>query len=526
MPRRDTILFAILALAAAWISIRLVRLPDYTDAYYHFNAAARLANGQGLTDVYLWTYLGAPPELPESGVFPSHLYWMPLTSIITAAGLWLSGGAADTAALLFMPLLAGMYGLAFWLGGKLGDSRRHAWAAGLLAIFNGFFIRFWGAVDTFTPYAFLGGACLALMGVAHGRGRLWLWAAAGIFAGLGHLTRADGLLLVLVGAGLLIFDGLRRSAAWRDVLRSLSLLIGAYLLTMLPWFVRNLMLVGTPLPVGGTQAVWFTEYNDLFNFPPGASPSDLLANGAGLLIATRWEALVNNLGTFIAVEGWVIGAPFMLFGLWLLRRRRFLAPLTVYALGLHAAMTLVFPFPGYRGGLFHSAAALIPFWAALAVIGVDGAVAAVARRRRHWNVVAARRVFTAGLIGIAVALTLFVGARGGSGGESARPPLYDELLRHLPPDARLLINDPAQLYYHTGLGGTVLPNAQADVIPELAQRYRLTHVLIEYDSAGRPVTTTPLLSLADDPPDFLNPIPIDYPLARLYAIEIPVNPPD
>lgn len=154
MPRRDTILFAILALAAAWISIRLVRLPDYTDAYYHFNAAARLANGQGLTDVYLWTYLGAPPELPESGVFPSHLYWMPLTSIITAAGLWLSGGAADTAALLFVPLLAGMYGLAFWLGGKLGDSRRHAWAAGLLAIFNGFFIRFWGAVDTFTPYAF------------------------------------------------------------------------------------------------------------------------------------------------------------------------------------------------------------------------------------------------------------------------------------------------------------------------------------------------------------------------------------
>ncbi|MFN8564458.1 MAG: hypothetical protein U0703_23210 [Anaerolineae bacterium] len=54
----------------------LIAAPGYTDVYYHLNAANRMASGQGLTDPYVWTYIGALDRLP----MPSHLYWMPLTS--------------------------------------------------------------------------------------------------------------------------------------------------------------------------------------------------------------------------------------------------------------------------------------------------------------------------------------------------------------------------------------------------------------------------------------------------------------
>ena len=103
----------------------------------------------------------------------------------------------------------------------------------------------------------------------------------------------------------------------------------------------------------------------------------------------RWQAegerpLGHNL-VMIGFLGWVIVTPLMLVGWWRRRRDRFLLPFGLYALGLHLAMTFVFPFPGYRGGLLHSAAALIPFWAALGVAGLDDIVEWVARRRRRWN---------------------------------------------------------------------------------------------------------------------------------------------
>ena len=83
MSRRDYLLFALVALIAAVVIVRLIQAPGYADAYYHFNAATRLASGQGLTDAYVWTYIGAPDRLP----MPSHLYWMPLTSVIAGISM-------------------------------------------------------------------------------------------------------------------------------------------------------------------------------------------------------------------------------------------------------------------------------------------------------------------------------------------------------------------------------------------------------------------------------------------------------
>ncbi len=535
--RRSWLVFGVVALIAAWWIVRLIEAPGYTDVFYHYNAAVRVANGQGFTEPYLWTYIGAPDRLPESGVFPSHLYWMPLTSLSAAVGLALFGGDYAAAQIPFTLMLVGTGLIGFWLGNRIGGSLRHAWMAGLITLFSGFYTRFWGTIDTFAPFALAGSACLVMMGLLRNQppppiplpagregakdapisnerervGRAKPLQAAligGMLAGIAHLTRADGLLFVIVGV-MVVLWGVRPHSPTssppaergRNALLLIVALIGGYGVVMLPWAVRNIAEINAPLPLGGTQAAWFRSYDDLFDYPPVNTPETLFADGVGGFIDSRWVALTNNLGTFIAVEGMIVLAPLMLIGLWVRRRDPFLTPFWLYALGLHMAFTLVFPFPGYRGGLLHSAAALVPFWAALGAAGLDDVIGWIASRRRRWRAATARLIFSAALVAYAVGLSVWIGSRGRVIATDQVPELYRTISEVMPDDARVLINDPAMLYTFTGLGGAVIPNESPDVIPEIADRYAITHVVIE--PAGLPA---PMQTVLTNPPTFLREI--------------------
>jgi hypothetical protein len=252
-----------------------------------------------------------------------------------------------------------------------------------------------------------------------------------------------------------------------------------------------------------------------------ATALTFFANGPGILFQSRWEALTGGLMTWIAVEGMIIVTPLMLLAMWQRRSSAFLRGFWIYALGMHLAMTLVFPYPGLRGGVFHSAAALVPWWMALGVVGLDDAIGWIASRRRKWNQQQARRIFSAALVVIAVMLSLSTTlprlAQRGS-----IPALYPALLEQLPPDARVLINDPPQLFYFTGMGGAALPKAAPSAILELARRYDIGYMLLEsgVTEAGDTIwhMPAPLRSIPDAPPDFLTEIAIDVPGVRLYAI--------
>jgi hypothetical protein len=521
---RERILFAAFALAVAFAMTRgFIQGPGFTDAFYHLNAANRLVSGQGLTDTYLWTYIGQPETLPA----PSHLYWLPLTSISAALGMALlnAPGVYWAAQLPFTLMYWLLALIGFWLGLHLGQTRRHAWLTGCLTLFSGFFVRYWGAIDTFAPYALVGAGCLVALGLLVQPGQGWrrvmlLSLGGGALAALGHLTRADGVLLLMVGWAAVLWPFGRQGMDWRPRLLNLCSMTLVYLLVMTPWFARNLSLIGSPLPVGGAQGIWFRQYNDLFAYPPAASPATLFADGLGAFLESRWLAFTNNLGTFIVVEGLVVMAPLMLLGLWNRRREPFLRAFWLYALGLHVMMTLVFPFPGYRGGLFHSAAALVPWWAALGLLGLDDAVDWLARRRRHWRPQSARLIFSMGLLLMALGLTLAISL------PNRVPPVsgpgeYAELASLVPPDERVMINDPARLYYLTGLGGVVLPAASPEVIPEIARRYGVRYLLLEEVTAdgGIPgAAPQELWSILTTPPEFLNPIPLSDPGKRLYEI--------
>jgi hypothetical protein len=547
MTRRSALAFALLALVVAVIFARgLIAAPGYTDVFYHLNAANRFASGQGLTDPYIWTYIGALDHLP----MPSHLYWMPLTSVIAGLSMKLLNVPGDyfAAQFPFTLMFALTACIGFWLGRRIGGTARHSWVAGLLTLFSGFYTKFWGEIDTFAPYALFGSLCLVVIGIGAKwfkqpvegetvgadlrpaptalvpeadraqqavtlRKTLIVWFATGALAGLGHLTRADGLLLLIVAVMMIVWMGGHRRAPLRSALLGLAVLLVGYVLVMLPYFARNLAEIGTPLPLGGTQSIWFAEYNDIFNYPPNATPATLFAHGLDVVIGGRREALLNNIGTFVAVEGLIIMTPLMLIGLWRRRRDRFLLPFGLYALGLHLAMTFVFPFPGYRGGLLHSAAALIPFWAVLGVVGLDDVVDWIARRRRRWHAQTAKRVFSRGLILIAIGLSVVIGSGGRvSPGDTAA---FAELSQNLPADARILSDDPPKLYYYTGRGGASLPNGTPQTLLDVARRYEIDYVVI---MGGADSIPAGLQSILTSPPGFLKPMP-GFLNMRVYAIQ-------
>lgn len=137
-------------------------------------------------------------------------------------------------------------------------------------------------------------------------------------------------------------------------------MIVCYGAAMLPWFLRNLEAIGTILPDGGMQTIWFSEYDDCVSYTSTGSPEILFSSGLRAFLSTRWLAIAYGLATLIVVEGVIIIAPLMLLGLWQRRIALLLRGFIYFNLGIHALMCLVFPLPGYRGGLFHASAALFP----------------------------------------------------------------------------------------------------------------------------------------------------------------------
>src|SRR5689334_22204118 len=77
-------------------------IPGNIDADYYYMGGLRLAQGHGFTENYIWNYFNDPKSLPQ----PSHAYWMPLASILTALGMWLTGHQTFASGRLVFLLLA------------------------------------------------------------------------------------------------------------------------------------------------------------------------------------------------------------------------------------------------------------------------------------------------------------------------------------------------------------------------------------------------------------------------------------
>lgn len=477
MNRRNLILFAgtlVLALLAAAFQ----HAPGYMDADYYFLGGRNLAAGEGFSEQILWNYLDNPAGLPH----PSHGYWMPLTSLLAAVSLALNpeGGFNQAqwgfilAAALVPPLTASLADR-LYRAEPAAQRRRAAWLAGLLAVFPGYYFGFLTTTDSFGLYMLLGGIFLLVI-MAEGMPPFRQAFILGAIAGLMHLARADGFLWLFLAPAV---------AIQKDAKRAAGSAMGGYFLVMLGWLVRNQAVFGSPFAPGGLGALWWVRYDDLFAYPPETlSIGRWLASGFPAIVGARIGSLGSNLLSAVAVNGTIFLFPLMLAGLRRLWAQR---AVRVGALGWTLAfllMSLAFPFAGARGGFFHAAAAVQPFLWAVVPAGLSAFVE-WGVQKRGWQAQQAGRVFSAGLVFVAAAATVFLGwtrviRLGMPGPQPSEYAAAETFLVETgaAPDAIVMVNNPPGYFLANERPAIVIPDGGLPAILAAAGRYGAAYLVL------------------------------------------------
>jgi hypothetical protein len=417
--RRDLALIFILALLIRLLAIIPVHGPGYMDAAYSYDIALNLNHGQGFNEPFLWNYLDDPAGLPH----PSHLYWMPLPTMLAWVGLKLFGESYRAAQMPFVLMAA------------------------LLPL-----VSYWVALQV--------------------------------------LTRADGpLLLIAIGlvwakSAISRLMASRETGNGRIVVAHMVWLLSGYVLVMLPWFIRNWVVTGVPLPTVGTQTIWLTTYDDLFSYGRELSIQNYLAWGWANILRSKLDALWLNAQTVVAVLCMVFLVPLVVIGGWRLRRHPLFQLAGWYGALLFLAMTLVFTFPGPRGGLLHSGGALLPFIFTAGAVGLDAAVEWAAAHRRGWHVPAARYAFGIGMIGLAALVSGFLYYQGVIVGTRWREDTaYSDLVQWLAARHQLgqlvMVGDPASYWYAGGGPSIVVPNEPIELVLTVADRYGAHYLILD-----------------------------------------------
>ncbi len=496
MTKRLVILLYLLGAGLAALAALGQPVPGYMDADYYFAGGLRIAEGSGFTEPFLWNYLDDPTGLPH----PSHLYWMPLASLVAAAAIKLLSSDSFWAARLPFILLSGFLPiLSANLALKFLKNKRYVWLAGLLGAFSGVYIVYASIPETFALYLVLGGLIWTIILQGNWDNlstKQWAMKAGmlGILAGLMHLTRADGIVWV-VGCMFWLGWGVK-AKHYPSKLRVASIgivifLLG-YVLVMGDWFARNLELFGTLMAAGNSRTLWITDYNQTFSFPAAIlTPASWWSAGLVTHLSARWEALLMNLKNLVAVQGLVILLPLMIAGLWQQRRLREIQFAAMMWLGTLALMTLVFPYAGSRGGWLHSASAFqVLLWAAVPA-GLEQFVE-WGQRHRGWQPQRAMPVFAGLVVIVCILLTgWFYMQKVYGGGDPSRRWGYrfeidQEIGNALPtfgaaPDAIMMVNNPPGFYLATGRSSIVIPGGGIEQTMAAADFYGADFIVLGPD---------------------------------------------
>jgi len=520
--RHYAILFAIGLIVPLGVS-RFQSLPGYMDADYYFAGGVQLAEGRGFTEPYLWNYLDDPQSLPH----PSHTYWMPLASIASAVGMWITGQSTYEAGRLpFLLLSACVPLLTAALAFRVSGQTRLAMVSGLLSIFSLYYAPFMPVPDNYALFMLLGGGFLLIAP----RREAWVPLALGALAGLMTLARSDGLLWLGL-AGLTV---MWNSSSGEDVapktfgnwlgriIPAGFLLLAGYLLTMGWWHIRNLNLFGSLLTPGGGRLLWLQNYNQTFIYPPGAlTRESFLQAGWELAFENRIRALVSNFSNAFGAQGGIFLFPFILIGLWQLRRDlRTKIAITGWLI-LFLVMTIVFPFAGSRGSFFHAGAAFQPYWWVAAPIGLQ-AVLAWARSRGQFTDRNAPVFLQGVLVLLAIFLTGYlVNFRVISTGWAKDDLIYPSVQQVLveggiSPDEVVIVRNPPGYFIASGHSSIALPFGDESTILAAAEKYHARYLVLEKGG-----TFESIQDLYDEPqshPSFVYLGEVNE--AKLYRIEL------
>ena len=452
------------------------------DACYYYQGGRTISQGGGLSEKFLWNFLDNSPTITH----PGYSYWMPLPSIVAAAGLWLFSDGFRAAQLPFLLLAALFPVFVAWMAIRWTQSKRIAVTAGFLSIFSGFYSVYWMNVESFLLYAWIGGLLLVILPELRGKNNVFWPVVTGVLCGFAHLTRADGLLFPGLAVLFVFFI---KAQSWKRRIGFILLIIIGYATVIGFWYVRNISEFGGLFPPGNSHSLWLISYNDLFHFPAtDLTPQRFLESGWKNLLATRWEALLWNVQTLLFVMGFVFLAPFIACGIIKLHQQPSIKISVAYFAALFFLMTLIFPLQGSRGGLFHSSAALISVLAIAAAIGLDRAVAWIGHLR-SWNPVLSQRIIFAGIIALAFFTSAWI-FQTRVVGTDYNDPFWSRqnsgylnlanLLKISPSsDVRFMVNNPPCFTSQTEWEAVAIPDGDISALFRVANQYDIQYVILD-----------------------------------------------
>jgi hypothetical protein len=474
------------------LSLAIVAVPGYTDAYYYVDIARHVASGQGLVADFVWS----PLEAPDLALLPvpSHRFWMPLASFVQAAGIAVIGGAVGPfrAAQLVIVLIAVFVPLAAYLAARsLGAGTAWSLAAAILAGSGGLFAPAWVTLDSYGIAALFGTAFFLAYSRA-ARGDVAAGAAAGVLVGALFLARAEAALFGLAPLALVLRPATRRAGLAGVVV---ALAIGG------AWLARSVLTA--PATDVFARSALLVRYEDLFALR-GPTLSAFVA-ALPTVAAAKLAALASNALTFafafalLPVVGLVAGA-------WRLVRRPDVRAFVALLLVVYFAQSLVWTLHSTRGSYVHSLAAFIPFGFALACAGGESLLAHVDRNARRLALGAS--VAATAVISV-VALAQFDGAYGA--GDRARAAALDAI-----PGGAFLAIDAAAWRWIADRTVIVTPADGLDAAGCAAARYDAHALVLEsahfgaYDALYRGATDVAWLGA-----------PIDRGAIRIFPISGP-----
>src|SRR5688572_15790778 len=398
--------------------------PGYLDSEYYYAGGIQLATGNGFNEPYLWNYLDGTKSLPH----PSHTYWFPLASIISAIPMWLFNNTSYAVARIpFIIIAALVVPITAHLAYLFSKRKDLAIVSALFAIFSVYHAPFVGVTDNFSLFMFFGGLYFIFItkilmfpspdsgGRVRGEGKYWF--ILGILSGFLSLSRSDCLLWLGITFLFILFRNNSQSQVsslkspitnYLSLIARYSLLsILGFLLIMSPWYARNLKTFGTLMAPGGSRALWLQNYDQTFIYPPETlTKESFLEYGWENIWNDRMWALGTNLQSMFAAHGGIILFPFIIAGIIYFRKDERVKLAVIAWSILFFVMTFIFPFAGVRGAFFHAGAALQPTWWVLAPLGLDSILASL--RKRNWGDDRGRIIFTSSLVLVTIILTFFV----------------------------------------------------------------------------------------------------------------------
>lgn len=414
MKKKDFFLLYLISATFYAVITLLIRVPGYMDADYYYAGGIQIAIGNGAVEPYIWNYLNSPTTIPV----PSFSYWMPFTSILAAGGMKLLGSTDFSSARLLFVLLAGLIPvISAGLAERFLPFRRSGWIAGSIAMVSTYYLPYMTVTDSITPFMVFGGIFILLLTNVYEnrikplKNNWWKFTLLGILAGILHLSRADGLLWLIISILVIIIINVK-SIKSKDLLKIVlvpCLLISvAYLLLLSPWLVRNIQHYHSLFPPGNTDLMLATGYDDIFFYDPSVlTINRFLSQGFNKIFTDRLHSLWMNIKSLLLVNGGIVLVPMVFLAAWTLRKTFIVRITVLIALINLIFMSFVFPYAGFRGGFLHSNSAIQPILWGLVPLGLEKMVQ-FGILHRGWKLERSWKLFSVTLIAVSFAISCFI----------------------------------------------------------------------------------------------------------------------